>query len=89
MILAMLAIKAYILNSKINPSEKLPPVGIEPGTLGLAHLVLHKQHYSPSLDLGSQVQSPQKVNFLPNLFWSDPARFWQEMTNYRKRECSV
>ena len=28
-------LKAYTGKSKINPANKLPPVGIEPGTLGL------------------------------------------------------
>ena len=35
MILVTLAIKAYIGRSKINSAKKLPPVGIELGTLGL------------------------------------------------------
>ena len=40
MILATLAIKAYIGKSKIYSTKKLPPVGIEPGTL-LWHILCY------------------------------------------------
>ena len=39
MILAMLAIKAYVRNNKINSAKMLPTVGIEPGTLGFLVLL--------------------------------------------------
>ena len=39
MILVPLTIKAYVGKSEIKSAEKKPPVGIEPGTLGL--LLLH------------------------------------------------